>query len=148
MTFPEVEELKSTLNLLTLIDSKCYADLDRYNYQSTMDDLKVLIDEANQLFGDFKIDMEAVLGPEVEVDCKVKWQKNEDGDTYYNASAVRRVFIKWSETLIERIPEVCTLKEFMDFVRSKKEMADQFIFKGTVTPTTHQQVLDKLSGLL
>jgi hypothetical protein len=96
MTFPEVEELKSTLNLLTLIDSKCYADLDRYNYQSTMDDLKVLIDEANQLFGDFKIDMEAVLGPEVEVDCKVKWQKNEDGDTYYNASAVRRVFIKWS----------------------------------------------------
>lgn len=36
----------------------------------------------------------------------------------------------------------------MDFVRSKKEMADEFIFKSTVTPTTHQQVIDKLSDLI
>lgn len=62
-----------------------------------MDDLKVLIDEANTCFIDFKKDMEVLLGEGVEVDCKVKWQKNEgDGDVYYNASAVRRIFIKWS----------------------------------------------------
>ena len=61
---------------------------------------------------------------------------------------MRRVFIKWTETLIERIPEVYTLKEFVTFVRSKKKMADAFIFKGKVTPTTHQQVIDELSELL
>lgn len=146
LTFPEVEEMKSALNLLSLIDSKCYADLDNYNFQTTMDDLKALIDEANQLYPDFKSDMQDIFG-EVQTDCKVKWQIQENQKAY-NASAIRRVFIKWSETMIERVPEVCTLNEFMDFVRSKKEMADQFIFNGTVTPTTHQQVINKLSELL
>ena len=27
-------------------------------------------------------------------------------------------------------------------------MANEFIFKGTVSPTTHQQVMDSLAGLL
>ncbi len=67
--------MKSNLNLLTLIDSKCYADPDHLNYQTTMDDLKILIDEANELYSDFKKDMQAILGSEVETDCKVKWQK-------------------------------------------------------------------------
>ena len=32
--------------------------------------------------------------------------------------------------------------------KSKKKMANEFIFKGTVSPTTHQQVIDSLSELL
>ena len=36
----------------------------------------------------------------------------------------------------------------MEFVRSKKKMADEFIFNGTVSPTSHQQVIDSLSELL
>jgi hypothetical protein len=36
----------------------------------------------------------------------------------------------------------------LDFIKSKKKMANEFIFKGTVSPTTHQQVIDSLSELL
>jgi len=50
--------------------------------------------------------------------------------------------------MIELIPDVYTVKEFIDFVRSKKIMANEFIFNGTVSPTTHQQVIDSLSELL
>jgi hypothetical protein len=50
--------------------------------------------------------------------------------------------------MIDLIPEVYTVKEFIDFVRSKKVMANEFIFNGTVSPTTHQQVIDSLSELL
>lgn len=64
-----------------------------------MDDLKVLIDNANDLAEDFKNDMKYMLGPETQTDCKVKRQI-KDQKVSYSAEAVRRVFIKWSETLI------------------------------------------------
>ncbi len=75
-----------------------------------MDDLKFLIDNANENYPDFKADMESILG-KAETDCKVKWKgSNEEGEKKYVASAIRRVFIKWIETLIERIPDVYELK--------------------------------------
>ena len=112
-----------------------------------MDDLRVIIDEANDLFSDFKEDMKDMLGPQTECDCKVK-RKTENNKVVYSAEAVRRCFVKWSEKMIELIPDVYTVKEFIDFVRSKKIMANEFIFNGTVSPTTHQQVIDSLSELL
>ena len=65
------------MNLLSLINSSCYADLDKLNFQTTMDDLKTLIDEANELAPDFRTDMEHLL-TEVSCDCKVKWKKEEN----------------------------------------------------------------------
>ena len=50
-----------------------------------------------------------MLGSETLTDCKVK-RHIKDHKVFYSAEAVRRVFIKWSETLIERIPEVYNLK--------------------------------------
>lgn len=147
LRFPHVESTSSNLNLLSLIKSRCYSDPDHLNRQSLMDDLKVLIDDANDLRPDFDKDMVDMLGPETLTDCKVK-RTTRDNKTFYKAEAVRRIFIKWSETLIERIPEVYSLKEFLDFVRSKKRMANEFIFKGTVSESTHQQVIDSLSDLL
>jgi|JI6StandDraft_1071083.scaffolds.fasta_scaffold1114467_1 hypothetical protein len=104
MEFPKVDSTKTTISLLKLINSRSYEDTNNLNRQSLMDDLKVLIDEANDFFPDFLSDMKDLLGPETEVDCKVK-RKEKDGKICYSAEAVRRVFIKWSETLIERIPE-------------------------------------------
>jgi len=47
--------------------------------------------------------MIGLLGEGALTDCKVK-RGEKDGKRFYNASAVRRVFIKWAETLLERIP--------------------------------------------
>ncbi len=49
MKFPYVESTQTKINLLSLINSKCYTDPDHLNRQSLMDDLKVLIDNANDL---------------------------------------------------------------------------------------------------
>lgn len=147
ISFPDVPTINSKINVLSLINSKCYADPNHLNIQSLKDDLKLLIDEANDSFNDFKKDMEAMLGPETESDCKVK-RTVKGKRVEYKAEAVRRVFIKWSQKLIESIPEVYTLKEFVDFVRSKKKMANEFIFQGKVSPTTHEQVINSLSYLL
>jgi hypothetical protein len=54
--------MSQNINLLKLIDSKCYSDPKRLNIQTTFDDLKLLIDEANDLFSDFREDMILLLG--------------------------------------------------------------------------------------
>lgn len=53
--------MKSKINLLSLISSKSFIDLDNLNIQTTMDDLKFLIDTANKDYPDFKTDMENML---------------------------------------------------------------------------------------
>ena len=60
-----------------------------------MDDLRLIIDEANDLYEYFKDDMKDMLGPETQTDCKVK-RKTEDHKIVYSAEAVRRCFVKWS----------------------------------------------------
>lgn len=62
MTFPDVPKIESKLNVLKLFNSKCYEDPDNLNIQSLMDDLKFVIDEANDLKDDFKSDMIDMLG--------------------------------------------------------------------------------------
>jgi hypothetical protein len=68
-----------------------------------MNDLRLLIDEANDSFDDFQNDMIGLFGEGTLNDCKVK-RGEKNGKRFYNASAVRRLFIKWAETLLERIP--------------------------------------------
>lgn len=49
--------------------------------------------------------MKAILGDEVLTDSKVK-KINKNEIEEYSASPVRRVFIKWAETIIERVPNI------------------------------------------
>lgn len=63
IAFPEVKNESSNINVLNIIDSKCYEDPDNLNRQSLMDDLKFIIDKANDLYDDFKDDMKDMLGP-------------------------------------------------------------------------------------
>lgn len=77
--------------------------------------------------------MKEIFGSDAKSDCKVK--KTIDG--CYEAAAVRRVFIKWSETMIERVPDIYLLEEFQNFLAAKKIMANNFVFKGIVSETTH-----------
>lgn len=104
--FPDVKEIKNDVNLLANIpDAKSFSDPKYLNLNTTLFDLEFLIERAISEYPDFKTDMEALLGKEVLTDAKVKCEKR--GDTkVYAASAVRRVFIKWVETMVERIPEI------------------------------------------
>jgi hypothetical protein len=49
--------MNKNINLLKLIDSQCYSDPKNLNIQTIFDDLKLLIDEANDFAHDFKTDM-------------------------------------------------------------------------------------------
>lgn len=50
--------------------------------------------------------------------------------------------------MIERIPDIYLLEEFLEFITSKKKMADHFIFKSIFSQTTHYQVIHCLTLLL
>lgn len=69
------------------------------NLNTTLFDLKFLFDRALSEFDDFKNDMKVLLGEDVLTDAKVKAQTKGTG-VEYAASAVRRVFIKWVETML------------------------------------------------
>jgi hypothetical protein len=103
-------------------------------------DLKFLIDRSVEEFDDFQKDMKHILGEDVLTDSKVK-RFMKDGNEDYSASPVRRVFIKWVETILERIPDIILTKAFVDFIKSKSIIADNFYFKSTVQPTTHGRVI-------
>jgi hypothetical protein len=62
MEFPPVPDLKNRPNILKYFNSKSYADPDRLNAQTLMDDLKFIIDEANDLKHDFAKDMKELIG--------------------------------------------------------------------------------------
>jgi len=62
MSFPAVPKLSNRPNILKYFNSKSYADPDRLNAQTLMDDLKFIIDEANDLKDDFKNDMIELIG--------------------------------------------------------------------------------------
>jgi hypothetical protein len=80
--------------------------------------LKFLIDRSAAEFNDFQKDMKAMLGDDVLTDSKVK-KIVKDGQDLYTASPVRRVFIKWTETILERIPDIILSEAFIQFIKSK-----------------------------
>ena len=89
---PSVKTFNKNIDLLKLIPSQSYSDPTHLNIQTTFNDLRFLIEEANSLYESFDNDMKAIFGTDALCDCKVK--KTNDGS--YQAAAVRRVFIKWS----------------------------------------------------
>ena len=50
--------------------------------------------------------------------------------------------------MIELIPDLVILPEFVDFVTAKTKVADGFIFDSSVSPSTHEQIINVLSVLL
>lgn len=89
---PNVQTFNKNIDLLKLIPSQSYSDPNHLNIQTTFNDLRFLIEEANSLYESFSSDMKEIFGSDAKSDCKVK--KTIDG--CYEAAAVRRVFIKWS----------------------------------------------------
>ena len=79
--------------------SKCYSSQNLINVQTLFSDLKFLIDRSVEEFADFQSDMKFILGDDVLTDSKVK-RMTKNGQEEYSASPVRRVFIKWAETIL------------------------------------------------
>ena len=80
--------------------------------------------------------------------CPKVAQVIKDGKTSFNACAVRRVFVKWTENLLEKCPDLKKTKVFMNFIKSKGEIINNFFFKSTIRPTTHKAIIDCLSKLI
>jgi len=74
---PSVKTFSKNIDLLKLIPSQCYSDPSHLNIQTTFNDLKFLIEEANNLYESFSSDMKAIFGSDALSDCKVK--KTNDG---------------------------------------------------------------------
>ena len=91
--------------------------------------------------------MKDLLGEDVLTCPKVN-QVTKDGKTSFNACAVRRVFVKWAENLLDKCPDLKKTKVFMSFIRSKGDIVNGFFFKSTIRPTTHKAVIDCLSMII
>ena len=93
--FPEVASTKTCINLLEHFDSKAYSDPDNLNVQNINEDVNFLLNRAIQEEKEFVEDMRDILGDDVLANAKVS-QVNKGDEHYFNANAVRRVFIKWA----------------------------------------------------
>ena len=65
------------------------------NFQTVYEDLNFLFKKAIEEQHTFKEDMKEILGSDV-LACPKVGQVNKDGKSYFNACAVRRVFVKWA----------------------------------------------------
>jgi len=50
--------------------------------------------------------------------------------------------------LLEKCPDLIYTKTFMKFIKSRSQIVNNFIFKSTITSTTHKIVIDCISLLL
>jgi hypothetical protein len=64
------------------------------NYQTIYEDLNFLFTKAIEEQAAFQEDMKDLLGEDV-LSCPKVSQVDKDGKKYFNACAVRRVFVKW-----------------------------------------------------
>ena len=91
--------------------------------------------------------MKDILGDDV-LACTKVGRVVRNGKTSFNACAVRRVFVKWAENLLYKCPDLYHTRSFMRFIQSRGRIVNNFIFKSTVTATTHKIVIDTISLLL
>lgn len=109
--------------------------------------MSLLLRKAIELQDAFKEDMKEILGSDA-LACPKVTQVVKDGVPEFNACAVRRVFVKWAENLLEACPDLLTSKAFLQFVRAKAEISNNFFFKSTVQKSTHKIVIDTICYLI
>ena len=88
-----------------------------------------------------------MLGEKTLACAKVSITMN-NGIPSFNACAVRRVFVKWAENLIELFPEIKSSNGFTKFTRIKNDLANNFFFKSQIQETTHKKVIECICGLI
>lgn len=145
--FPDVPSTKTNLNLLDNFPCLSFSDPANMNYQTIYEDINFLLKKAIEEQNVFKEDMKDILGDDV-LACPKVMQVTKDGRTSFNACAVRRVFVKWAENLLEKCPDLKFTKTFMKFIKARGEIVNNFFFKSTIQPTTHKTVIDCISLLL
>lgn len=69
---PSVKTFNKNIDLLKLIPSQSHSDPKHINIQTTFNDLRFLIEEANSLYESFGSDMITIFGSDAKSDCKVK----------------------------------------------------------------------------
>jgi uncharacterized protein YihD (DUF1040 family) len=142
-----VPSTKTKENLFNNFKSKCFSDPQNINIQTIYDDISFLLNKAVELKDAFKEDMKDILGDDVLACPKVNQVMKETGPEF-NACAVRRVFVKWAENLLELFPELLQSKPFLKFIQAKSKIANNFFFKSTIQESTHKIVIDTICELI
>ena len=144
---PEVKSTTTNINLFDHFPCLSFSDPNNMNYQTIYEDVKFLLNKAIEEEEAFKEDMMELLGEDV-LTCPKVGLIEKEGKKFFNATAVRRVFVKWAENLLEKCPDLKTTKTFMKFIKSKGDIINGFFFKSTIRPTTHKIVIECLSMLI
>ena len=105
LNIPDIPTTKTSMNLLANFNSKCFSDPANINIQTIYEDVEFMLKEATRLQHDFKADMKDLLGEETLACPKVS-QTVINGKPSFNACAVRRVFVKWAENMLEKCPDL------------------------------------------
>lgn len=144
---PDIPTTTTDVNLLDHFPSKCFSDPANMNYQTIYEDVSFLLKRAIEEEEAFTADMKDLLGEDA-LSCPKVREVITDGKATFNACAVRRVFVKWAENLLEKCPDLKYTRTFMKFIRARADIVDNFFFKSTIQPTTHRLVIDCLSLLI
>ena len=141
---PDIKNTKTDVNLLDHFPSKGFSDPENLNCQTIYDDVLFLLNKAIEEQDNFKHDMKDLLGSDILSGPKVA-QVTKDGKTYFNACAIRRMFMKWVENLLENCSDI---KKTKIFQISKWEITNRFFFKDGTRPGTSEIAIDYLSKLI
>ena len=103
LDIPDIPTTKTAINLLDHFKAKSFSDPQNINIQTIYEDVEFMLKEATRLQDSFRADMKALLG-ESTLACPKVSQVFIDGKHVFNACAVRRVFVKWAENMLEKCP--------------------------------------------
>ena len=141
---PEIKNTKTDVNLFDHFPAKCFSDPSNINCQIIYDDVLFMLNKAIEEQESFKNDMKDLIGEDVLTGLKVD-QVTKYGETYFNACAIMRMFLKWAENLLENCSD---LKKTEIFQKFKWEITNRFFFKDDSIPGISEIVVDELSKLI
>lgn len=127
---------------------KSYVNPSHMNFNTSLFDLQFLIERALSELSDFKDDMKALLGEEGLVAGAKVVNEGSEADPVYNASAIRRVLIKWVETMFKKMPGIRTTNMYQKFVSSKSLIYDNFHLRTEFSQSIHRTVMEILLEII
>lgn len=125
--YERIKDVKARHDLLKGFKAATYEYSDFANKDRIYKDLIQVLDTAVSLYADFQTDVKTIFGRGCQCDLKVKKHNGE-----YNVVGIRRMLVKWAESLMENDPELPYTQPFHEFVQNKKKVFDSFYVRSGV----------------
>lgn len=106
-SYERIKDMKARHDLLKGFRAATYEYSDFVNKDKIYKDLMLVLDTAVELYADFQTDMKHLFGKNCVSDLKVKKNNGE-----YNVVGIRRMLVKWAESLLENDPDLLYTQPF------------------------------------